>query len=148
EQVARIRETPQSVFDELRSKMVRFCQDNAWKIAEHTPALPAGINDRAEDCWMPLLAIADIAGGDWPELARKAAVTLSADRDDADTFATKVLRYLKEDFVEKEEAIEKGFQITTDICDHLNQDKEAPWADFKNGMTPELLARVLRPYKS
>ena len=40
-----------------------------------------------------------------------------------------------------------GFQITTDICDHLNQDKEAPWASFKNQLTPELLARKLRPYK-
>jgi hypothetical protein len=147
EQVTRIRETPQEAFEELRSRIVRFCQDNADKIKHHTPALPAGINDRAEDCWLPLLAIADIAGGDWPELARKAAVALSADNDDADTFATKVLRALRQDFIDDRETDDDGFQITTDICDHFNQDKEAPWAHFKNGMTAELLARTLSPYK-
>jgi hypothetical protein len=40
-----------------------------------------------------------------------------------------------------------GFQTTTDICDHLNQDNEAPWTSFKNQLTPELLAKNLRRYK-
>ncbi len=35
------------------------------------------LNDRARDAWEPLIAIADIAGGHWPERARKAAVTLA-----------------------------------------------------------------------
>jgi len=147
ESVARLRETPPAVFDELRSKTVRFVQDNADKIAQHVPTLPNGINDRAADCWLPMLAIADIAGGDWPDLARKAAVALSADSDDADTFTTKLLRSLKQDFIDEQEAQAGGFQITTDICDHLNQDNEAPWASFKNKLTPELLAKTLRRYK-
>jgi putative DNA primase/helicase len=147
ETVARLRETPQAVFDELRSKIVRFVQDNAEKIAQHVPALPDGINDRAADCWLPMLAIADIAGGDWPELARKSAVALSADSDDADTFATKLLRSLKQDFMDEDETGPDGFQISTDICIHLNQDNEAPWASFKNQLTPELLAKNLRRYK-
>jgi len=103
--------------------------------------------DRAEDCWLPMLAIAEVAGGDWPLLARKAAVALSADTDDADTFATKLLRALKQDFIDQDETDADGFQLTTDICDHLNKDKEAPWADFKNGMTPEILARNLGRHK-
>ena len=147
ETVARLRETPQAVFDELRSKIVRWVQDNAQQITQHAPVLPTGINDRAADCWLPLLAIADIAGGDWPALARKAAVALSADSDDDDTFTTKLLRALKQDFVDQNETGPDGFQITTDICDHLNQEKEQPWANFKNGLTPELLARYLRRYK-
>ena len=98
EQVARIRETAQAIFDELRSEIVRFVEDNAQKIAQHTPALPAGLNDRAEDSWLPLLAIADIAGGDFPNLTRKAALALSADTDDADTLVTKLLRALNSDF--------------------------------------------------
>jgi hypothetical protein len=147
EQVSRLRETPQAVFDELRSKIVRWVQDNAQKIAQHVPTLPAGINDRAADCWLPMLAIADVAGGDWPDLARKAAVALSADTDEADTFVTKLLRALKEDFVDQGETGPDGFQVTDDICDHLNQDKEAPWANFKNKLTPELLAKNLRRYK-
>jgi hypothetical protein len=38
---------------------------------------PPELNDRAADVWEPLLAIADIVGGDWPDRARTAAVELS-----------------------------------------------------------------------
>ena len=38
----------------------------------------AGLTNRAADVWEPLLAIADLAGGRWPELARQAAVGLTA----------------------------------------------------------------------
>jgi putative DNA primase/helicase len=150
ESVARIRETPEEVFAELRSKIVRFVEDNGQKIAQHTPALPGRLNDRAEDCWWPLLAIADVAGGSWPTLARTAALALSGEGDDSDTFVTKLLQALKQDFVDHGEDRDQGFQITTEICEHLNKDKEAPWADltkFKNQMTPELLAKNLSPYK-
>src|SRR5262245_61907066 len=36
------------------------------------PELPASIEDRDADVWEPLIAIADAAGGEWPQLARKA----------------------------------------------------------------------------
>jgi hypothetical protein len=45
--------------------------------------VPYGLNDRACDNWSPLLAIADLAGGEWPQRARAAALDLSgAGRDD------------------------------------------------------------------
>ena len=40
--------------------------------------MPDGLSDRAEDVWEPLIAIADQAGGPWPERARSAALVLSA----------------------------------------------------------------------
>lgn len=40
------------------------------------PDMPDGIEDRHADVWEALLAIADAAGGAWPELARAAAVSL------------------------------------------------------------------------
>ena len=42
------------------------------------PDIPAELGDRAADCWEPLLAIADLAGGGWRERSRHAAVRLSA----------------------------------------------------------------------
>ena len=42
------------------------------------------LNDRELDGWRPLLAIADMAGGDWREAARDAAVALSEGDDDHD----------------------------------------------------------------
>jgi hypothetical protein len=40
------------------------------------PEMPKGIVDRQADAWEPLMVVADLAGGDWPELAREAAIAL------------------------------------------------------------------------
>jgi hypothetical protein len=45
------------------------------------PDLPEELDDRGQDCWEPLLAIADYAGGVWGERARKAALALSVNGD-------------------------------------------------------------------
>ena len=42
------------------------------------PVLPKGIEDRDADVWEPLLAVAELAGGHWPERARVAAVAAVA----------------------------------------------------------------------
>lgn len=47
------------------------------------PEMPTGIEDRAADCWEPLLAVADAAGGHWPHIARAAAVALVASAREA-----------------------------------------------------------------
>ena len=47
-------------------------------------ALPAELDDRAQDGWEPLVAIADAAGGDWPGRARRAAVAVFLSRSAAD----------------------------------------------------------------
>jgi hypothetical protein len=52
------------------------------RLREVWPALPDELNDRAQDIWEPLLAIADEAGGDWPSRARAAAVVLAEAVDD------------------------------------------------------------------
>ena len=46
------------------------------------PDLPREIQDRAADNWEPLIAVADLAGGKWPRLAREAAVALVAAASD------------------------------------------------------------------
>ena len=46
---------------------------NAW------PTMPEGIEDRYADIWEALLAVADEAGGAWPDSARVAAVALVAE---------------------------------------------------------------------
>jgi hypothetical protein len=43
------------------------------RLADARPALPRELPDRAADVWEPLLAIADLASGEWPEKARAAA---------------------------------------------------------------------------
>lgn len=43
------------------------------------PNLPEGIEDRLADVWEPLVVVADLAGRDWPQRSRVAAVGLVAD---------------------------------------------------------------------
>ena len=45
------------------------------------PLVPAELSNRSADNWRPLLAIADLAGGQWPAIARLAAVELSGETD-------------------------------------------------------------------
>jgi hypothetical protein len=49
------------------------------KLAEEMrPTMPEGVEDRQADAWEPLLAVADLAGGQWPKRAREAAKALVA----------------------------------------------------------------------
>ncbi len=63
--------------EDLRRQCARFVLDHAAQIAAAEPQLPAGLNDRAADIWEPLFVLADLAGGQWPALARQAAIELS-----------------------------------------------------------------------
>lgn len=56
------------------------------------------IHDRANDCWEPLVALADFAGGDWPVRARRSAVALTAPEDEAGrpSFGLRLLRVVRD----------------------------------------------------
>jgi hypothetical protein len=43
------------------------------------PVMPDGIVDRDADVWEPLIAVADAAGGHWPQMAREAAFAMVTD---------------------------------------------------------------------
>src|SRR5437660_2603500 len=62
----------------LRERCIRFVLENQNAIATARPEIPENLNDRAADIWEPLFALADIAGGDWPAKARRAAEGLTA----------------------------------------------------------------------
>ena len=89
------------------------------------PEMPAGIEDRNADVWEALLAVADLAGGEWPERARVSAVSLvtsSADR--GRSLGLLLLRDLREIF-------EVSERLSTEtILDRLHALDEAPWGDL------------------
>lgn len=67
----------------LRRAAMRWSLDHADELRPADPVVPGALHDRARDNWRPLLAIADAAGGNWPERARRAAILL-ADGEDED----------------------------------------------------------------
>jgi hypothetical protein len=62
---------------DLAARVKRWVGDNEITLTAADPALPASVVNRLKLVWKPLLAIADRAGGAWPERARQA---LEADR--------------------------------------------------------------------
>jgi Protein of unknown function (DUF3631) len=50
-------------------RLAAWVTPNRDKLGEAEPVMPPGLNDRAEDVWEPLIAIADLAGGTWPRRA-------------------------------------------------------------------------------
>ena len=63
----------------VAAQLDRWLGKHLAELESAEPAMP--LEDRAADTWEPLIAVADLAGGTWPELARHAAVALTADQD-------------------------------------------------------------------
>jgi putative DNA primase/helicase len=74
---AHFRSIDDAALAELRRRALRWTIDNGEKLDGAEPDMPLGFDNRLSDNWYLLLAIADFAGGDWPDKARKAAVKLS-----------------------------------------------------------------------
>jgi hypothetical protein len=53
----------------LARKLARWAKDNFAALAACDPPLPPGVFNRLADNWRPLFAIAQVAGGDWPQRA-------------------------------------------------------------------------------
>jgi putative DNA primase/helicase len=53
----------------LARKLARWAKDNFPALVACNPTLPPGAFNRLADNWRPLFAIAQVAGGDWPERA-------------------------------------------------------------------------------
>lgn len=62
--------------ERLRERLEAWGVQNIEKLRDAHPALPEELSDREQDGAEPLLAIADLAGGEWPEAARRALVSL------------------------------------------------------------------------
>jgi putative DNA primase/helicase len=111
--------------------------------------VPSALNDRAAENWLPLLAIAEVAGDGWPALARKAAISLCAIDNEEDSVVTALLAALQRIFQEAGQAEEDDDFLSTEyILNALNADREAPWADWRrgDGISAEKLARMLKPF--
>ncbi|PWU18588.1 MAG: hypothetical protein C5B50_08715 [Verrucomicrobia bacterium] len=128
---------------ELRRRCLRFVRDHADEIGSLGPQIPNTLNDRAADIWEPLLALADLAGGKWPELARDAAVELSAALEE-----TSLLGSLLRDLEVLVNLLEGDRIFSRDVVSWLNQRFERLWAQVKGGkgINEMWLAQQLRPY--
>jgi hypothetical protein len=140
---------------ELRRKCARFVIDHAEEIARARPEVPGDLNDRAGDIWEPLLALAELAGGDWREKARQAALGLTAKAQE-ETPVSALLLDLMVLFVKRECAegnkwmkTDGGVRIfSRDVVAWLNASEERPWMVMRRGkeVTERWLSQQLSAY--
>ncbi|MGV6818720.1 MAG: DUF3631 domain-containing protein [Thiotrichales bacterium] len=130
---------------ELRQKCKRWSDDHAAVLRASDPAVPQLTNERAMDNWLPLLAVADAIGGEWPELARNAMLMIeNAEDSDDDGIGPMILADIRTIFDER--GSERIF--SDDLVEALVDMEERPWCEWKHGkpMTKTSLARMLKPF--
>jgi hypothetical protein len=126
----------------IRDRLEAWAEAIEPTLRERWPSMPPGIADRDADVWEALFAVADAAGGQWPEIARVAAVTLVTQR--AAGMASLGIRLLTD--------LRAVFRVseamsTRDILDALYLVDESPWGDLKGKpLDARKLAFLLRPY--
>ncbi len=127
----------------LRERAERWAAEETVDRLRHAePELPEQLDDRAQDGAEPLLAIADLAGGDWPVRARRAFVELhGAPAPDEDSLGVRLLSDLRAVFGTRDR------MTSADLATALDGLEEAPWADlWGRELDARGLARRLRPY--
>jgi hypothetical protein len=127
----------------IQRQCVRFVADHAAAIASARPEIPKGLNDRAADIWEPLLALADLAGGHLPELARKAALGLSVSEQDSNPIGSLLVDIFGLFIEHKTDRL-----FTRTLVASLNTFTDRPWMEIRNGkeITDLWLSKQLRPY--
>jgi putative DNA primase/helicase len=144
ESVERLRHAEPGLFQRQARKLARLAEDHADAIRRARPELPDALNDRAQDNWEPLLAIADLAGGHWPRLARDAALRISGGEHESKSLTAELLEDVRGIF----EARRVERMRSTDLLSALIEDDERPWATYNRGrqMSPHQLSKRLSEY--
>lgn len=133
-----------AVCEPLRLAAARWARENMDTLRDAEPDLPEQLSDRAQDGAEPLLAIADLAGGEWPKRARRALVELHRDKpEDSESQGVRLLADIRAAIGDKD-------RITTaELLTVLKADDEAPWGELGksgDGLKPRALSRLLAPY--
>jgi putative DNA primase/helicase len=145
EAVERFRADRVQEFMHLRRKAARWADDNCISLGNADPAVPGALNDRAQDNARAICAIADLAGGSWPEMVRSALVGAAGQVDDEPQSAGVLLLRDVAEIFESRGTSRIG---STQLCEALCGLEESPWADWRRGasITTRGIAKLLKPF--
>jgi len=129
----------------LARQCARWALDHRERLAL-APDVPSALNDRQADISVPLLSIADLVGGDWPDRLRRALLTLfGSDRDRAAIdLGSQLLADCHAIFAET-----GALRITSsELASRLAGIETSPWGEIASGrpITPHRLAKMLSPF--
>lgn len=124
---------------DVRERVHMWILDRLADVEKAEPELP--VEDRAADVWESMVIVADLAGGDWPRLARAAAMEMTREHAEEDGKASDSLTLLtdiRDNFV-------GAFMSSRDLVNALRHLDDSPWSEYD--LTTHKLADRLRHYK-
>jgi hypothetical protein len=127
----------------LASKMARWAKDNAEALSVADPDT-GEMQNRVADNWRPLLAIADVAGGDWPKGIRRIAIAAHKAAEDQ-SIRVMSLADIKTAF----DSRNANCMRSEDLAAYLGDMEERPWPEYgKSGkrITQNAIAKLLKPF--
>ncbi len=130
---------------ELRRHLEDWADENVEQLARwRRPGRVAALDDRLQEAWDPLLAIASLAEAGWLEKSRLAATALAKGSEDASEAAHGhvLIEALRSIFGDELALLSKT------ICQALNDDDELPFGAYSGGagIAARDLAKLLKPY--
>jgi hypothetical protein len=126
----------------LRERLAAWAKGAIEPLRAAEPHLPDELNDRAQDVWEPLLAIADAAGGEWPRRAREAAVALHGGVRSDESRGVALLADIRDVFTDRDGMDRIG---SADLVHALRAIEDAPWAD--EDLSTHRLASMLNEFE-
>ena len=126
----------------LCRQLARWTADNLTRLESCDPDMPGAFN-RLADNWRPLFAVAEVAGGDWPQRATAALAALTGgDDQDAHGVGTALLADVRTIFA----AAGTDRLPSARIVEPLATLDGKPWPEFGKGgkpITANQLAKLL-----
>lgn len=129
----------------MRRKGIKWASDNLDRLQRVAVEVPACGNDRAEDNWYPLFALADLIGGAWPDRVLASYLTFTESASDGEESASHML------ITDISEILDNWpYQAipSKTLVESLIELEDRPWCEWRRGkpLTQNSLARLLKPY--
>lgn len=129
---------------DLSERAALWVEQQFEQLAAADPELPAGMANRSADNWRSLLAIADAAGGRWPDLARSVAARAAARTETTISPGISMLSDFRDMFRDQHtDRLATGEAISA-----LAARDDRPWATYHRGraITAYEIAKLLLPF--
>jgi putative DNA primase/helicase len=143
ESVERLRSDRHDHLEPLRRQASRWVADNAESLRSTDPVMPEALSGRTLDNWRPLIAIADLAGGEWPARARRIAQELGGRSEPTDGIM--LLEDIQRIFIKHG----SDRLTSSEMARKLSEMEDRPWPEWHQAkpITPRQIAKLLEPFE-
>lgn len=131
---------------DLRRQLFTWARDATEVVTHSNPDIPEQLNSREADSWRPLMAIADLAGPEWAQRARRSAIALRVPDAELETPGMRLLADIRTVFAKYPDC---DFIPTNGLIVELCKLDESFWTSYEHGhpLTANGLSSLLRPHR-